>query len=135
MKKLARHFKGQPRVVRGKRHRRFELGRMCKHDRARMAGASWSGTSGVKAWSTTQKVVALSSGEAEYSAVKGASEGLGFLAGCADLGIWVDGKVSLRVSTDSSACKGICPEDRARQDQTHRCYSGFRTWFEKSVSG
>ena len=63
----------------------------------------------VKAWSTTQKVVALSSGEAEYyAAVKGVSEGLGFLAGCADLGIWVDGKVSLRVSTDSSACKGIC---------------------------
>ena len=43
----------------------------------------------MKAWSTTQKVVALSSGEAEYyAAVKGASEGLGFLAGCADLGIW-----------------------------------------------
>ena len=63
----------------------------------------------VKAWSTTQKVVALSSGEAEYyAAVKGASERLGFLAGCAELGIWVDGKVSLRVSTDSSACKGIC---------------------------
>ena len=63
----------------------------------------------VKAWSTTQRVVALSSGEAEYyAAIKGASEGLGFLAGCADLGIWTNGAVSLRVLTDSGACKGIC---------------------------
>ena len=58
-------------------------------------------------------VVALSSGEAEhYAAVKGASEGVGFSAGCADLGVWVDGKVSLRVSTNSSACKGICQRTR-----------------------
>ena len=63
----------------------------------------------MKAWSTTQRVVALSSGEAEYcAAVKGASEGLGFLAGCADLGIWTNCAISLRVLTDSSACKGIC---------------------------
>ena len=41
-----------------------------------------------------------------YAAIKGASEGLGFLAGCADLGIWTNGAVSLRVLTDSSACKG-----------------------------
>ena len=41
----------------------------------------------LKAWSTTQRVVVLSSGEAEYyAAIKGASEGLGFLAGCADFG-------------------------------------------------
>ena len=34
----------------------------------------------LKAWSTTQRVVALSSGEAEYyAAIKGASEGLGRL--------------------------------------------------------
>ena len=53
--------------------------------------------------------MALSCGEAEYyAAVKGASEGLGFLGGCADLGIWADSMVSLRVLTDSSAFKGIC---------------------------
>ena len=53
--------------------------------------------------------MALSSGEAEYYVViKGASEGLGFLAGCADLGIRTNGVVSLRVLTDSNACKGIC---------------------------
>ena len=63
----------------------------------------------LKGWSTTQRVVTLSSGEAEYyAAIKGVSEGFGFLAGCADLGIWTNGAVSLRVLTDSSACKGIC---------------------------
>ena len=49
----------------------------------------------LKAWSTTQRVVALSSGEAEYfAAIKGASEGLGFFAGCADLGIWTNGAIT-----------------------------------------
>ena len=43
-----------------------------------------------------------------WSTIKGASECLGFLAGCAELGIWTGGAVSLRVLTDSSACKGIC---------------------------
>ena len=76
----------------------------------------------LKAWSTTQRVVALSSGEAEYyAAIKGASESLGFLAGCADLGIWTNGAVSLRVLTDSTACKGICQRTGLRRDPTHRC--------------
>ena len=34
-------------------------------------------------------------------------KGLGFLAGCADLGIWADGMVTLEVLTDSSA-REIC---------------------------
>ena len=60
----------------------------------------------LKAWSTTQGVVALSSGEAEYyAAVKGASEGLGFQAACQDLGM---GPMTVKTLTDSSACKGIC---------------------------
>ena len=65
----------------------------------------------LKAWSTTQRVVALSSGEAEYyAAVKGAGEGLGFQAGCVDLGLWAEGRATVRVLvlTDSSTCKGIC---------------------------
>ena len=63
----------------------------------------------MKSWSTTQRVIALSSGEAEYyAAVKGASEGLGFLAACTDLSIWDNRVVSIKVLTDSSACKGIC---------------------------
>ena len=54
----------------------------------------------LKTWSTTQTVVARSSGEAEYcAAVKGAAEGM-----LADLGL----KVTIEVHTDSSACRGIC---------------------------
>ena len=42
----------------------------------------------VKSWSSTQTVVARSSGEAEYyAAVKGASEGLGLQAMLRDVGI------------------------------------------------
>ena len=59
----------------------------------------------LKVWSSTQTVVARSSGEAEcYAAVKGASEGIGFQSACKDLGI----DLRIRVRTDSSACRGIC---------------------------
>ena len=56
-----------------------------------------------------QSVAALGSGSAEYcAATKRACEGFGFLAGCADLGIWNNESLTLKVLTDSSACKGIC---------------------------
>ena len=59
----------------------------------------------VKHWSSTQKVTALSSGEAElYGVVKGASEALGLQSIVVDLGI----DTSLHVRTDSSAAVGIC---------------------------
>jgi hypothetical protein len=58
----------------------------------------------LKSWSSTQGIIALSSGEAEYyGMVKGASLGLGLKALMGDLGI--DHK--LRVRTDASAAKGI----------------------------
>ena len=64
----------------------------------------WRGTC-LKTWSTTQTVIALSSGEAEYyAAVKGCAEGLAIQSYCRDLGI----ETSVRISTDSTACKGIC---------------------------
>ena len=58
----------------------------------------------VKAWSSNQAVIALSSGEAEfYGIVKGASNALGIT------GILKDFQINLgvSVSTDSSAAKGI----------------------------
>lgn len=59
----------------------------------------------LRTWSTTQRVVARSSGEAElYAAVRGASEGLGLRSMAQDLG-W---RWSVRVLTDSSACRGTC---------------------------
>ena len=59
----------------------------------------------VRVWSSTQTVVARSSGEAEYyAAVKGASEGIGLQSTCKDLGM----ELAVFVWTDSSACRGIC---------------------------
>jgi hypothetical protein len=58
----------------------------------------------VKTWSTTQVVIATSSGEAEYYAlVKAASIGLGAKSLLKDLGY----DLKIIVHTDSSACKGI----------------------------
>ena len=58
----------------------------------------------IKSWSATQKVIALSSGEAEYyGLVKGASVGIGMRGMLEDLGV----KCRVRVSTDASAAKGI----------------------------
>ena len=59
----------------------------------------------MKAWSTTQTVVAMSSGEAEYyAAVKGAAEGLAVQSMLCDMGL----RLKVRVHTDSTACRGIC---------------------------
>ena len=58
----------------------------------------------VKSWSTTQAVIALSSGETEYyGIVKGSSVGLGARSVLKDLG----NTVRVCVMTDSSAAKGM----------------------------
>jgi hypothetical protein len=58
----------------------------------------------IKSWSNNQKVIALSSAEAEYYAmVKGTSHAIGIQSMMADLGV----KVKVRLSTDASAAKGI----------------------------
>ena len=58
----------------------------------------------IKPWSSTQPLIALSSGEGEYSGVvKGASVGLGVQAMLKDLGV----ELSLEILTDASAAKGI----------------------------
>ena len=122
MKKLVRYLKAHPRVV-----QKIKLGHQGGEQDcvAVMVDSDWAGCSltrkstnggclmwrGVclKAWSTTQGAVALSSGEAEYyAAVKGASEGLGFQSACRDLGIHFQQPDRVCVLTDSSACKGIC---------------------------
>ena len=62
------------------------------------------GTDMIRSYSSTQGVVALSSGEAEYYGLsKGASIALGIVGMCSDMG--VDFKV--HISTDASAAKGI----------------------------
>ena len=59
----------------------------------------------IKHWSKTQKVVTLSSAEAElHGVVHGACEGLGVQAVAADLGM----RGGLRLRADSAAAIGIC---------------------------
>ena len=58
----------------------------------------------IKSWSTTQSVIALSSGEAElYALVKGAAEATGLISMMADFGQ----RLHARVCVDSSAAVGI----------------------------
>ena len=58
----------------------------------------------IKAWSTTQNVIALSSGEAEYyGMVKGGSQGTGAQSILNDMGI----ARGIKLCTDASAAKGI----------------------------
>ena len=62
----------------------------------------------IKNWSTTQKVTALSSGEAEYYAiVKGATQGMGIRSMLQDFQIDKASTRHIEVKEDSSAAKGI----------------------------
>ena len=62
------------------------------------------GSHPLKTWSSTQDVVALSSGEAEfYAIVKGASQGFGMSSMFKDFGI----DLSVSINTDASAARSI----------------------------
>ena len=62
------------------------------------------GSHTLKTWSTTQAVIALSSGEAEYyGMVKGAGVAIGMTAILEDVGV----RRGIRLKTDASAAKGI----------------------------
>ena len=59
----------------------------------------------IKSWSSTQAMISLSSGEAEfYGVVKASGMALGYQALMNDLGV----RLPIRVWTDSSATMGIC---------------------------
>lgn len=67
-------------------------------------GVIMFGSHMVKSWSSTQGVISLSSGEAEYyGLVKGAAQGLGVKSMLKELGV----QVGVCVKTDASAAKGI----------------------------
>ena len=62
----------------------------------------------IKTWSTTQSVIALSSGEAEYyGMVKGGSVALGIQSMMKDMGTDRDVRIGVKIHTDASAAKGI----------------------------
>jgi hypothetical protein len=78
----------------------------CRSTRRSTSGgcALWGGRL-VKHWSSTQKAVTLSSGEAELGGVvKAASEALGLQSVAQDLGL----ELCISLCTDSSAAVGIC---------------------------
>jgi hypothetical protein len=73
--------------------------------RSTSGGCALRGVHLLKHWATTQKVVTLSSAEAELTGiVKGAGEALGLKSLAGDLGI----DLSLEVHADSAAAIGIC---------------------------
>ena len=116
LKRLCRYVRGQPTLV-----QTVPFGNVNGQELSVYVDSDWAGcmatrksTNGgavlwkgvcLKTWSTTQTVVALSSGEAEYyAAVKGSAEGLAIQAYCRDLGL----ELNVKLLTDSSACKGVC---------------------------
>ena len=73
--------------------------------RSTSGGCALRGSHLLKHWSSTQKVVTLSSGEAELAGVvKGAGEALGLQSLGRDLKI----DMGIRIHADSSAAVGIC---------------------------
>ena len=67
-------------------------------------GVATIGSHLIKSWSTTQAVIALSSGEAEfYGIVKGGSIGIGLRSVLGDLGV----DCRIRIHTDAAAAKAI----------------------------
>ena len=85
------------------------------------------GGTAIKTWSTTQRTIALSSGEAEYaSMVKAGAEGLGIVAVAKDLG-W---EMKTRLWTDSSAAKSVAARrglGRLRHVEVHQL------WLQETV--
>ena len=81
----------------------------------------------MRAWSSNQNVIALSSGEAEYyAALKGASSALGFQSMLKDLGI----STSITLYTDSSAARGII--HRAGLGKLRHLETGY-LWLQAAV--
>ena len=115
LKRLGRYLKGRPRMI---QHYPWQSDCYdlhvyvdsdfagCLRTRKSTSGGCISlGSHVVKTWSTTQAIIALSSGEAEYyGIVRGASLGMGVQSVLQDLGVC---QVKLRVHTDSSAAIGI----------------------------
>ena len=85
------------------------MGRLLGDEEVHQLRCHQVGHSCANSWSTTQSVIALSSGEAEYYAmVKTGSQLLGVKAMMRDFGIISDReRVKCKFLTDASAAKGI----------------------------
>ena len=115
MKKCVRYLKGKPRLVQRYMMQDMPV-QLTAFSDADFAGCTTSrkstssslvffGSHLLRASSTTQSVIALSSGESEfYAAVKSASVSLGMKAMMNDLG--VDLNTPIKLYVDSTACLG-----------------------------
>ena len=100
----------------------------CRKSRKSTSGGvlMFGGTT-VRGWSTTQSVIALSSGEAEYyAALKGPSVALGFQSMLADLGF----VAKITLYSDSSAARGII--HRAGLGKLRHLETGY-LWLQAAV--
>ena len=115
LKRLGRYLLGSPRVITKFEYQEEKKGieawtdtdyAGCMRTRKSTSGGILKiGEHIIKSWSTTQSVISLSSGEAEYyGMVRGASMGIGLRAVLEDLGVK---KVNLEVKTDAAAAVGI----------------------------
>ena len=98
-----------------------------KSRKSTSGGIIYLGGVPVRAWSSNQNVIALSSGEAEYyAALKGASSALGFQSMLHDLGM----STSVTLYTDSSAARGII--HRAGLGKLRHLETGY-LWLQAAV--
>jgi len=114
LKRLARYLVGKPRMVQSFPWQRLPDRIDCYVDtdyagcletrKSTSGGVILHGTHCLRTWSTTQSVVALSSGEAElYGIVKGASMSIGLQSVLKDIDIQLD----VIIHSDSAAARGM----------------------------
>ena len=115
LKRLGRYLRGKPRCVLVFRFQEAstyfdawvdsDWAGCIKTRKSTSGGVLMLGSHCLKSWSSTQSVIALSSGEAEfYGIVKGTAIGLGAVSLMKDMGI----DMKLRVRTDATTGKAIC---------------------------
>ena len=86
---------------------RYKFRRMPGYEKIHIRGIVQYGSHLLKSWSTTQSLIAMSSGEAEfYGIVKGSSTGLGIKAILMDMGVQ-SGSELISINTDASAAMGM----------------------------
>jgi hypothetical protein len=85
-------------------------------------GVLMHGSHVVKSWSSTQNIVSLSTGEAEYyGLVKGAAQAIGLQSMLRDINV----HLKVKVKTDASAAKGIATRrgiGRVRHIEVHQLW-------------
>ena len=115
LKRLARYLLGKPRLVWRYDYQSptklltvfvdTDFAGCHKTRRSTSGGCGMIGSHLIKAWSTTQTVIALSSGEAELTGiVKGAAQAIGLRSVAADLGK----RWAVDIQADATAAIGIC---------------------------